>query len=52
MIYALKTASALGVLAAAGWFAMEPDFIAVLVGIVSLSVLMMAFLPIAADKKI
>lgn len=52
MIYVLKAVSALGVFASAGWFAIRPDFAAVLVGIVSLSVLMMTFLPVASDKKI
>jgi hypothetical protein len=51
MIYSLKAVSALGMLAAIGWFFNQPDFAAVLLGILSLSVFMMTLLPVSADSK-
>jgi hypothetical protein len=51
MIYSLKAVSALGMLAAIGWFFNQPDFAAVLLGILSLSVFMMTLLPVSADNK-
>jgi hypothetical protein len=48
----LRVFTALGVMIAVGWFAIDPNFIAVFFGIVSLTVLMMAFLPIESDEKI
>tara|TARA_R110001599_G_scaffold64023_4_gene179570 strand:- start:258384 stop:258539 length:156 start_codon:yes stop_codon:yes gene_type:complete len=48
----LRALTAFGTLFAAGWFAIAPSFSAVFFGIVSLSVLMMAFLPIPANEKI
>lgn len=51
MIYALKTLSTVGTVAAAAWFSAQPDFAAVLLGIMSLSVFMLTFLPIASDSQ-
>jgi hypothetical protein len=51
MIYKLKAVSALGMFAAIGWFSNRPDFAAVLLGILSLSIFMMTFLPVSADSK-
>jgi hypothetical protein len=51
MTQALKTVSAVGTGAAATWFFMKPDFAAVLLGILSLSVFMITFLPIASDSQ-
>lgn len=51
MIKLLKTVSTLGTAAAAGWFFITPDFAAVLMGILSLSIFMMAFLPVETDSK-
>lgn len=51
MLSLAKLLSTTGVVAATGWFAMWPDFPALLVGILSLSALMMTFLPIAPDGQ-
>lgn len=48
----LRTFTALGVMVASVWFAIAPNFIAVFFGIVSLTVLMMAFLPIESNENI
>nr|WP_143710509.1 hypothetical protein [Janthinobacterium sp. Marseille] len=50
MLAFAKLLSTAGVLFAMGWFAMKPDFAAVLFGILSLSALMITFLPIRADS--
>lgn len=52
MIYALKAVSTLGMIAAIVWFSTKPDFAAVLLGILSLSIFMMTLLPVETDKKI
>jgi len=49
MLAFAKLLSTAGIIFAMGWFAMRPDFGAVLVGILSLSALMITFLPIRAD---
>ena len=51
MIKAMKAVSLLGTAAAAGWFIERQDFAAVLLGIVSLSILMMSFLPVNTDSQ-
>jgi hypothetical protein len=50
MLSIAKLLSAAGVVSAMGWFAMKPDFAAVLLGILSLSALMITFLPVRADS--
>lgn len=50
MTHLFKLISLLGVLGGIAWFAMTPDFAAVLLGILSLSVFMMTFLPVAPDE--
>jgi hypothetical protein len=52
MINAFKYMAIIGIAAAIVWFEMRPEFAAVLLGILSLSVFMLTFLPIASDKKI
>jgi hypothetical protein len=52
MINALKVVSTLGMVAAVCWFFTKPDFAAVLLGILSLSIFMMTFLPVDADSKV
>ncbi|WP_157889155.1 hypothetical protein [Herminiimonas arsenitoxidans] len=51
MINIAKILSTTGMIVAMGWFAMRPEFAAVLVGILSLSVFMLTFLPITSDSK-
>ena len=51
MINIAKILSTTGVIVALGWFAMKQDFAAVLLGILSLSVFMITFLPIRSDNK-
>lgn len=49
MISILKSLSCLGMAGAAAWFVVSPDFAAVLLGILSLAVFMMTFLPITSS---
>ncbi|MES2026602.1 MAG: hypothetical protein V4448_13715 [Pseudomonadota bacterium] len=51
MINITKILSTAGMVVAMGWFAMKPEFAAVLVGILSLTVFMLTFLPITSDSK-
>lgn len=46
----LRVLAAFATVFSAVWFAIAPSFAAVFIGIVSLSVLMMAFLPIPTDE--
>jgi len=48
----LKYLTIIGMLAAVTWFATQPDFPAVMLGILSLSVFMLTLLPITSDKRI
>ncbi|WP_158610221.1 hypothetical protein [Herminiimonas sp. KBW02] len=50
MLSIAKLLSTAGVVSAIGWFAMKPDFAAVLLGILSLSALMITFLPVRVDS--
>ncbi|HEY6773950.1 MAG TPA: hypothetical protein VI140_08250 [Oxalicibacterium sp.] len=50
MTYIFKLISLLGVLGGMVWFAMTPDFAAVFLGILSLAIFMMTFLPVAPDE--
>ncbi|WP_188422051.1 hypothetical protein [Oxalicibacterium solurbis] len=50
MTYIFKLISLLGVLGGIVWFAMVPDFAAVFLGILSLAIFMMTFLPVAPDE--
>ena len=52
LIAVLKFLSSLGIVAAVFWFFVEPDFAAVLVGILSLVVFMSTFLPITTDQQV
>ncbi|MNR79367.1 hypothetical protein D3C72_100740 [compost metagenome] len=51
MLAIAKLVSTTGVIFSVGWFAMKPDFAAVLVGILSLSALMLSFLPITPESQ-
>jgi len=51
MVKAIKAVSLFGTTAAAVWFVERQDFAAVLLGIVSLSILMMSFLPVTTDSQ-
>jgi hypothetical protein len=50
MTHIFKLISVLGMLGGIAWFAMVPDFAAVLLGIMSLSIFMMTFLPVTPDE--
>ncbi|MBF8178163.1 MAG: hypothetical protein K2Y13_15510 [Burkholderiaceae bacterium] len=50
MLSIAKLLSTGGIISSIGWFAMKPDFAAVLLGILSLSALMITFLPVRADS--
>lgn len=52
MTHIFKLLSIFGMLGGIAWFAMAPDFAAVLLGIVSLSIFMMTFLPITPDERV
>ncbi len=52
MIKIFKISSCVGMIAATAWFFIVPDFAAVLLGILSLTVFMMTLLPVAADSKL
>jgi cytochrome b len=52
MMHLLKMISVVGMLAALGWFFSTEEFAAVLLGIVSLSAFMMAFLPVKASNEV
>lgn len=50
MMQIFKLISIFGMLAGVAWFAMVPDFAAVLLGILSLAIFMMTFLPVTPDE--
>lgn len=50
MTYIFKMISVLGMLGGVAWFSMVPDFAAVLLGILSITVFMMTFLPVTPDE--
>lgn len=52
MIKIFKSSSCIGMITAAVWFFSVPDFAAVLLGILSLTVFMMTLLPVTADSKL
>ena len=52
MIKIFKISSCLGMFAAGAWFINMPDFAAVLLGILSLTIFMMTFLPVTPDSKL
>jgi hypothetical protein len=52
MIKISKISSCIGMITATAWFFIVPDFAAVLLGILSLSVFMMSLLPVTVDSKL
>ena len=52
MIKIFKISSCIGMITATAWFFSVPDFAAVLLGILSLTVFMMTLLPVTADSKL
>lgn len=52
MMQIFKLISLLGMLGGMAWFAIVPDFAAVLLGILSLAIFMMTFLPVRPDETV
>lgn len=51
MTQLFKLISMFGMLGGIAWFAITPDFAAVLLGILSLAIFMMSFLPMTPDEQ-